>query len=200
MKQQKMKTGQLVLSNIPNFLTISRVLITFIVMYLIFTGEKMTKIIAIFVIGALTDFFDGQLARRFNWVSEFGRRADMIADRFLWAGTSIAFIVAYGIQGQIGWIEGMQFFLLLTREIISLPFAFYAFFSGNPLPQARYVAKVTTFIQGFALPSIILSVYYPNWTYLSIPLSIACTITGFKSALYYIYDTQKNDVGKKKRA
>lgn len=193
MEQRRIKTWDLFLSNIPNFLTVSRIIITFIVAYLIFTRAKLSTVIIVFAIGALTDFFDGQLARRFNWTSEFGRRADMIADRFLWGGTVLAFIITYGMLRLLDWTDGVQLLLLMTREIISLPFALYAFFSGNPLPQARFIAKVTTFLQGFALPALILSVHYPYWAYVSIPLSAACAITGFKSALYYIYDTQKTE-------
>jgi len=192
MKAEKIKTGDLILFNIPNFLTISRMVIAFIVMYLIFTRGMLATTIILFAIGALTDFFDGQLARRFNWTSEFGRKADMIADRFLWGGTALAFIITYGLLGLLNWIDGVQLIFMMAREIITLPFAFYAFFSGNILPQARYIAKVTTFLQGFCLPSIILSIYYPYWLYISAPLSIACAVTGFKSALYYIHDTQKN--------
>lgn len=198
MKNEKTKTSKLILSNIPNFLTISRIVITFIVIYMIFTHASLIAIVVLFVIGALTDFFDGLLARKFKWVSEFGRKSDMIADRFLWSGTALAFIISYGIFRQLDWTHGIQILLIMARELITLPFAFVAFFSGTHLPQARYIAKVTTTLQGFALPALILSINYPLWIYFSAPVSVACAITGFKSALYYINDTQKLK-GKRKK-
>src|SRR3989344_8593315 len=111
-------------SQIPNALTISRIILTFVVIYLVFIRASLVKIVIIFAIAAITDFLDGQLARKFKWESEFGRKADMIADRFLWAGTALAFIISYGMEGVLTWREGVQILLLMTREIITLPFAF----------------------------------------------------------------------------
>ncbi len=175
-------------SQIPNALTIARILLTFVVMYLIFNGNNIFAVVIVFGIAAFTDFLDGKLARRYGWVSEFGRQADMIADRFLWIGTALAFLISFGIRGELNGFIGAQLFVLYLREMISLPFALVSFFSGNMLPPARYIAKVTTFIQGFALPTLILSVFYPTFTYISLPLAVAGGITGTISALYYIHD------------
>lgn len=185
-----MKGKSLFMRNIPNFLSIARIMLAFVVIYLIFTEARIWTIIIIFSIAAITDFFDGVLARRYGWISEFGRRADMIADRFLWAGTTLAFIISFGILGELRWIHGIQLFLIMSREIISFPYAIIAFFSGRALPKARYIAKVTTFLQGFALPLIILCVKYPLIALVSFPIAIATSITGFISALHYIEDTR----------
>lgn len=183
-------TKEFFLSNIPNILTISRIVLTFVVVYMIFTRANIAYTLAVFVFAAFTDFLDGQLARMFNWVSEFGRKADMIADRFLWMGTALAFLVSFGIYGELNWTHGLQLMFIMTREIISAPFALIAFFSGNPVPHARYIAKVTTFLQGFAIPSLILSLYYPVWSYVSWPFAAAILITGGMSALHYIRDVE----------
>lgn len=189
------------LSNIPNVLTISRIVLTFVVMYMIFNDSNIIAIVVVFSVAALTDWFDGRLARRYNWVSEFGRKGDMIADRFLWIGTALAFVITLGIEDQLNWIHGVQLLLLMTREVISAPFALIAFFSGNAVPNARYIAKVTTFIQGFALPAVIISVFNPWFFFLSVPLVIATAITGFISAMYYLNDIEiierKNNPKKK---
>lgn len=179
------------MSSIPNMLTISRIILTFVVIYLIFTEARLVNIVVVFAIAALTDWFDGQLARKFKWESEFGRKADMIADRFLWVGTALAFIVAYSRQDILGVNEGIQLLLIMSRELISAPFAILAMMSKKPIPHARYVAKWTTLLQGFALPALILSLQYSVWMYVSWPLSIAIGITGTISGIYYIYDIQK---------
>ena len=192
------KAGIAFTSNIPNLLSVSRIILAFVVIYLIFTRASLVITVIIFCIAAFTDFLDGQLARRFRWESEFGRKADMIADRFLWAGTALAFIISYGMEGVLTWREGVQLLLFMARELITLPFAFIAFFSGNVLPHARDVAKVTTLLQGFGLPALILSLAYPLWGFVSWPLAIACAVTGFISAMYYIHDVKKED-GEKQR-
>ncbi len=186
--KEKTKKELSIFRHIPNVLTISRIILTFVVVYFIFTRRHIVTIIVFFTLAALTDFLDGQLARRFNWTSEFGRQADMIADRFLWIGTALAFFVSYGIFNQLHWWDGIQLLLIMTREVVSAPFALIAFFAGRPIPHARYIAKVTTFLQGFALPALILSTIYPVFLFLSWPISIAIAITGFISAMHYMND------------
>ncbi|MEK6893388.1 MAG: CDP-alcohol phosphatidyltransferase family protein [Nanoarchaeota archaeon] len=197
-KAKKVFLNEALLANIPNFFSISRIILTFIVVYMIFTRMPVKLIVFIFIIAAITDFIDGKLARKFKWESEFGRRTDIIADRFLWVGTALAFIISYGIAKELNWVHGVQLLLMMSREAIGFPFAIIAFFSGNPLPQARNIAKLTTLLQGFALPAVILSVSYPAWIYLSLPISIVCCITGFISALHYIQDTKMNSEEKRK--
>jgi phosphatidylglycerophosphate synthase len=176
------------LRSLPNALTISRIIITFIVMYLIFIRYDIRFTIAVFIIGALTDLFDGWLAKKYNWKSEFGRKADMIADRFLWIGTAVAFLASYAISGELNSAHYLQVFFIMTREIVTAPFAIAALFSGKPIPKARTLAKVTTFMQGFALPALILSIYYSLFSYISLPLSVILLIIGFISAVHYIND------------
>lgn len=187
MKQQTKKELS-IFRHIPNLLTMSRFILTFVIIYFIFEQVHVITVIVIFAIAALTDFLDGVLARRYGWTSEFGRKADMIADRFLWIGTAFAFFASYGIAENLDWQQGVQLLFIMTRELIAAPFALIAFFAGNPIPRARYIAKVTTFLQGFALPALILSTYYPMWSYLSWPLSLAIAVTGFRSAMLYLND------------
>jgi phosphatidylglycerophosphate synthase len=178
-----------ILRNIPNVLTISRVLIAFIVVYLVFIKIDMRITVAVFAVGALTDFLDGIIARKYNLKSEFGRKADMLADRFLWVGTALSFLIAYGITMQLDFVHYLLWIFIMSREIITFPFAVVAFVNGGkPFPHTRFIAKLTTFIQGFALPSLMLSIYYPMFIYPSWILSIAVLAIGFRSALYYLND------------
>ncbi len=194
-----MKKQEKISLNIPTLLNISRIILTFVVIFMIIIDSRVSYIVVVFVIAALTDWFDGRIARRYNLVNDFGKKADMVADRFLWIGTAAAFIFIYGIRGQLEIIHGVQILLTMIREIISAPSAIVAFFYGRGFPNTRYVAKVTTFLQGFALPSIILSVYYAPWSYLSLPLSVIIGITGMISGFYYISDVQHIEERKRGR-
>ncbi len=190
---EKESAKSLILSSIPNLLTISRIIFTFIVIYSIFVGMHIVTTIVLFSIAALTDLFDGRLARKFKWESEFGRKADMIADRFLWMGTALAFTIVFGRNSELEWYHGIQLLLITMREIISTPFALAAFFSGNALPKARHIGKATTLLQGFALPTLILSTLYSYFIFISIPFSLATGIVGFFSAMYYIKDVKPKE-------
>lgn len=192
---------KIIFTNIPNLLSVSRIFLTFVVMYMIFNNVNIVGVVVVFSIAALTDLLDGKLARKFKWESEFGRKADMIADRFLWIGTTAAFVITFSVENKLVWYHGLQLLGIMIREIISIPFAIIGFFSGTAIPKARYIAKVTTFIQGFVLPALILSVFYPLFLLISIPLSLATAVTGFMSAIYYIHDVQRGErkIRKKKK-
>ncbi len=177
---------------IPTFLNISRIILTFIVIYMIIIDSKIINIVIVFAIAALTDWFDGFIARKYGLVNEFGAKSDMLADRFLWVGTSVALFVVFGLRERLDILHGVQLLLIMIREIITAPSAIAAFFEGGLFPRARYIAKVTTLIQGFAIPALMLSVFYPKWIYLSLPLSVFLGISGTISGLYYMKDVQEN--------
>lgn len=185
---------------IPTIITISRIILTFIVIYMIITDVDVVSIVIVFAIAASTDWIDGIIARKFNMVSDFGAKADMLADRFLWIGTALAFLLVFGLHGQLGAIEGVQLLLIMSREIISAPVAAIAFFSRGLFPKVRYEGKITTFFQAFAMPALILAVTYPSWIYVSFPLSAICGVLGVVAAVYYIKDVQKMLEKKDERA
>ena len=71
--------------NLPNKLTILRVIMIpfFVVfMYLDFTAAKWIAL-GIFIAAAITDTLDGQIARRCNLVTTFGKFMDPLADKLL---------------------------------------------------------------------------------------------------------------------
>ena len=73
------------LKNIPNFLTILRiVLIPSIIICIELGTEKYYWIaLILYVTACFSDFFDGYLARKFDTESNFGRFLDPIADKIL---------------------------------------------------------------------------------------------------------------------
>jgi len=73
--------------NLPNKLTTLRfILVPFFVYFLLyFSDQPLGSYIAfgIFVLACLTDFLDGQLARRLNMITNFGKLMDPLADKIL---------------------------------------------------------------------------------------------------------------------
>lgn len=176
--------------NLPTFLNVSRIILTFVISYMIVVDSRIILIVSVFAFAAITDWLDGYFARKFKLTNDFGRKADMFADRFLWIGTSVTLVFVFGIKGRLEAIHGLQILLIMTREIISAPFALAGLFSGSVFPPTRYIAKVTTFVQGFALPSLMLSIFYPIWFYVSLPLSLIIGVAGAISGLHYIHDLE----------
>tara|TARA_B110000263_G_scaffold164975_1_gene143686 strand:+ start:757 stop:1386 length:630 start_codon:yes stop_codon:yes gene_type:complete len=71
-----------VLRNIPNILTISRIILA-PVFFILFINNYNYLALACFFFASVTDFLDGFLARKFNIVSKFGELYDPLADKFL---------------------------------------------------------------------------------------------------------------------
>ena len=66
--------------HIPNILTILRFLFIPIILYFIFTGNYILGIV-FFTISGITDVLDGFIARKFNFISNFGKLIDPLADK-----------------------------------------------------------------------------------------------------------------------
>ena len=84
--------------NLPNKLTLTRILLVPVFMIFVSLGQYITPsynpryyLIAglIFAAASFTDFLDGHLARKWNMVTDFGKFADPLADKLL---TTVAFI------------------------------------------------------------------------------------------------------------
>ena len=120
---------------IPDTLTLARVILTVVIVYLILTGFGVILIASLFVIAMLTDFFDGKVARKFNQETEFGRKFDIVADRILMTGVALAIIISLGSNEIFGRFEILQVFLIMSREIISFPFATMIVLSGKEFPK-----------------------------------------------------------------
>ena len=70
------------LVNIPNALTLARIILVPLIVWLIITDE-MGAAFVLFVVAGLSDAVDGYLAKRFGWHTELGAYLDPIADKAL---------------------------------------------------------------------------------------------------------------------
>ncbi len=106
---------------VPNFLTLGRIALIPVIMWgILAVGQDSTGLmntptllIALFVISALSDFFDGFLARRWHLVSDFGRMLDPIADKLSVAGCLIAINLVLGPN----WTVLVPSMLIIFRDI-----------------------------------------------------------------------------------
>lgn len=79
--------------NLPNLLTVARILAIPVIVVLAISNVDLFRWLAllVFVAAAITDFFDGALARMLNQTSELGKMLDPIADKLLVAALLLAF-------------------------------------------------------------------------------------------------------------
>lgn len=170
--------------NIPNFLTLLRFISSFILIYLFFkveTERDVFVILGLFIFAALTDFLDGFIARRFNQVTKFGAKFDIISDRLLWIITAVLLITIFPLKGIFDKYHLMQMAFILTREIFCTPVLLVNLLRNKKIMiKAQWSGKTTTFLQGFAIPALILSIYIPFFNF-SVVLAVACFFSGLWS-------------------
>lgn len=117
---------------IPNLLTFSRTVAPFIVLPLVSTGNIIGAIIAELCF-AITDTFDGLIARKFNLTSDFGKRLDTISDK-IFAITLL--LPIYTIMPLISITIGLEILIGVINSIATI--------KGNN-PSSSLLGKTKTF-------------------------------------------------------
>ena len=134
--------------NLPNKLTVARIIATPIFMLLLlweFKGHYIAALL-LFIAAALTDMFDGNYARKHNMVTDFGKFLDPLADKMLTTAAFIGFAVK-GIGYGIGWI----LFIVLFREFLISSLRLVAVTSGGTVIAANIFGKLKTVLQMAAI-------------------------------------------------
>ncbi|MFH1836807.1 MAG: CDP-diacylglycerol--glycerol-3-phosphate 3-phosphatidyltransferase [Candidatus Omnitrophota bacterium] len=99
--------------NLPNKITVVRILLTFIFMvFLFFPGiaAKFTALV-IFIVAAFSDYLDGFIAKKYNITSDFGKIMDPVADKILTIAAFLAFV-------EMKLIPAWMVVIILLRELV----------------------------------------------------------------------------------
>ncbi len=98
--------------NLPNTLTVLRILLTIFFLVSISIDSLTGKVVAtlFFIAASVTDFFDGYYARKYNLTSNFGKIMDPIADKFL-------MLAAFLVFARMDLIAIWMFIIVAVREI-----------------------------------------------------------------------------------
>lgn len=138
--------------NLPNKLTLFRVfLIPFFVFFLLapyFYGYGNYIALVIFIVASLTDLLDGQIARKYNLVTNFGKFMDPLADKLLVCSALICLVES----GQLAsWIV----IIIIAREFIISGFRLIASDNGIVI-AASYWGKFKTTSQMLMIIALII--------------------------------------------
>lgn len=128
--------------NLPNILTISRIVITPIFLFVILMESLPHRFLLaciIFAIGSITDAVDGHLARKNNQITNFGKFLDPIADKILTTSALLAFM-------SMGLCNIWIVMLVLTREFAIASVRMIAASNGVVIP-ANIWGKIKTVTQ-----------------------------------------------------
>ncbi len=134
---------------IPNLLSLGRLALTPLLVWLIIDGEKNWWAAALFAVMAVTDYFDGYIARRTNTVTDLGTTLDPVSDRVLALAAGIAMIASGILPAWLG-------IPVILRDLV-LSVAFLALARrGFGKPKVRRVGKTATFALLTAMPWLVL--------------------------------------------
>jgi cardiolipin synthase (CMP-forming) len=104
--------------NIPNFITLGRVMSVPIIFWLLVSGQTQAAF-WVFLCAGLSDAVDGYLAKRFNWRTELGAYLDPLADKLL----IVSIYIALGVRAELPlWLVIMvvsRDFLIVMAVLLS---------------------------------------------------------------------------------
>lgn len=133
---------------LPNILTLSRIVVIPILMVAFYMEQPLGGWIAgiVFAFAAITDFFDGYLARTSGTVSKIGKFLDPIADKLM-VGAVIILVVAFDIVDGLHIIAAV---IIMCREL--LVSGLREFLAGEQIDvPVSVIAKWKTAFQMIAL-------------------------------------------------
>ena len=173
------------LYNLPNILTISRIVVIPLIFMSIYFTSYAWAILAgvLFVAASITDYLDGYLARAWNETSAFGRLLDPIADKLLVA-TALVVILVKPNMYSLG-VTVIPAFVILCREILFSGLREFLREVIVGLPVTK-LAKWKTAFQMTALAMMLFKDLWSGWSYVGeFLLWVAATLTFITGYQYY---------------
>src|SRR5580765_7261785 len=143
--------------NLPNKLTLSRFVLTIAFLVAIFWQFPFNETVALilFCLASITDWIDGEIARRRNLITNFGILMDPLADKIL---TCSAFIAFVGLHYMPAWMV----VIIVARELAITGLRLLAA-SKQVVLAAEGYGKHKTISQITAIISILVLVSYDQW-------------------------------------
>lgn len=164
--------------NIPNLLTISRILLVPVFIIFIINNE-FDKALLIFIIAGLTDSIDGLIARLFNQKTQLGAYLDPAADKLLLTSAYITLAIKNILPN---WLS----VIVVSRDvIILLGIVVLVLMNKEVKIKPSIISKITTALQILTVIFVILTAGAPSAVIL--PLIVLTTVFTIASGIDYIY-------------
>lgn len=193
-----------------NFVTTGRLVLTPVLAFLLFQPGMGVRLVAflVFLVAALSDLWDGYLARRRGEVSDYGKLVDPLADKLLLAAAIIPFYLITRGDPQMGglplyghvslWVVlvllGREVLVTLVRTVVA---------RQGTVVQARRAGKYKAFLQNVFIGATILWLafrtgarergwsggFWEGWVdfhgwFVAVTLTVALVLTVYSMLLY----------------
>jgi CDP-diacylglycerol--glycerol-3-phosphate 3-phosphatidyltransferase len=187
--------------SIPNSLTTLRIILTPIFLILLLDESPLSKqlSLAVYVVAALTDWYDGWIARKYGYITRWGKFLDPLADKILAASALFAFVALKLVDAWMVWIVVIRDFLITGLRM-------YAEMKDKPIVTSK-TAQAKTFGE-FVVIYYILILYvasnvpqlqqsFGNWIdslmhpQVLFGMMLMVTLSSIGTALGYIFDNRR---------
>lgn len=138
--------------NLPNKLTVLRIILIPVFMVLLMTGHSVISAV-VFIFASATDALDGHIARKYNLITNFGKIMDPLADKLLVTAALLGLV-------QLGHLAFWMVFIILARELLIVSLRAVAASQGIVIAASKW-GKLKTISQMVAVILMLLG----NWPF-----------------------------------
>jgi CDP-diacylglycerol--glycerol-3-phosphate 3-phosphatidyltransferase len=156
--------------NVPNVLTVLRILLVPVLVVALLDETPNGDLLAavVFAVASLTDAVDGYLARSRQWVTNFGKLMDPVADKLLVIGALLALV---SLNRLAAWVA----MVIITREFVVTALRVAATGQGVVVP-ANTFGKAKTVLQVAMVFALIVAGESTAWTDVLVYVTVAVTV------------------------
>ena len=164
---------------LPNQLTTLRIILTPIFLFLFISGDPvlMQVSLIIYIIAAITDWYDGWLARKFDYITTWGKFMDPLADKVLTSTAFFAFV-------EIGVLELWMVIIVVFRDILITGLRLFAEWQKKSFATSM-MAKIKTTIQMIFIFYLLIVFTLRENSFLSSKFPDVFNILTNSTAIYY---------------
>lgn len=166
------------LFTIPNFMSLFRLALVPFILWIYLTGEYSIAA-ALVLLSALTDIFDGVIARKFNMVSDLGKVLDPLCDKV----THIALLICLVSRYRFVWVV---LGLLVVKELAVAGLGACAVKRGKSVAGAKWYGKLSTVVFEVVMVALMLFPAIPARAAFWMLVAV-CAVMAFAMVMYIIF-------------
>ncbi len=135
--------------NIPNLISLGRIILVPVVFWLLVTGETQAAFFA-FIVAGISDAVDGYLAKTFGWKTELGAYLDPLADKLL----IVSIFLALGVAGKLPlWLV----IAVVSRDILIVIAIVLSWLLSNPVRIRPLTVSKANTVSQIVLAAVVLA-------------------------------------------
>ena len=124
--------------NIPNILTVIRIILVGVFVYVFKITKNYPLAIAIFVIAGITDLLDGYIARKYNMISDLGKLLDPLADKLMLVAALYCLVSEKFLHP--------AFLIIVAAKELAMIIGAFLFYRKDVVVYSKFMGKAASFL------------------------------------------------------